>query len=706
MSTTADVAALSGEKPQNVTTVFVGLMLGMLLAAVSQTIISPAMPRIVAELGGIEHYSWIAVSTLLASTVVVPIVGKLSDLFGRKAFYVAGILVFLASSVIAAMARDFNTFIVARVVEGLGMGTMMPLSQAIIGDLIPPRERGKYQGYMGGVFGLASVIGPLVGGWITEHLDWRWLFWVNLPVGLVALGFIVPFMRIPHQRRPHRIDYAGFVTLSVGLTATLLATTWGGSTFPWASPEIVGLYALGAVSLALFVWAESRAAEPVIPLRLWKSGIFTFSNLAILCIAMAMFGSIYFIPVFVQGVIGAGVAQSGAVLTPMMLSLVVMSAVNGQIVSRTGRYKVPVLVGIALVGAGFFLLAQMDRQTGYGAIVRNMVLIGAGLGMAMQTYVIIVQNAVGREDLGVATATTQLFRSVGSSVGVAVLGTLMTQGMAREAAAHLPPEVLARMGAEMAGGEGLNAGAILDPAILARLPPAAVEGLREALAAALHPVFVAGLPFVGLAFLLTLLIREIPLRRTTGPGPSEAGREVLAELAQAGEGDDEPVLGAPNPAYRGRAGFLGLVYAFLAEEAEREGRETLREVVGRLGGGDLAEGRARLGRVGGALMRECGDGTGAAAPSQADARPAAGVAEAGCLAGLDPVREFERALADRPPELRTHLRQLVESAGRRSEPALTPDDLEALERIGVAAAAALLLDLSARRGGEAGAPDG
>ncbi|HEX8276576.1 MAG TPA: MDR family MFS transporter [Longimicrobiaceae bacterium] len=698
MSTTADVA--TGGKPQNVTTVFIGLMLGMLLAAVSQTIISPAMPRIVAELGGIEHYSWIAVSTLLASTVIVPIVGKLSDLFGRKAFYVAGILVFLASSVIAAMARDFNTFIVARVVEGLGMGTMMPLSQAIIGDLIPPRERGKYQGYMGGVFGLASVIGPLVGGWITEHLDWRWLFWVNLPVGLVALGFIVPFMRIPHQRRPHRIDYAGFVTLSVGLTATLLATTWGGSSFPWASPQIVGLYALGAASLGLFVWAESRAAEPVIPLRLWRSGIFTFSNLAILCIAMAMFGSIYFIPVFVQGVIGAGVAQSGAVLTPMMLSLVVMSAVNGQIVSRTGRYKVPVLVGIALVGAGFFLLTQMDRQTGYGAIVRNMVLIGAGLGMAMQTYVIIVQNAVGREDLGVATATTQLFRSVGSSVGVAVLGTLMTQGMAREAAAHLPPEALARMGAEMAGGEGLNAGAILDPAILARLPPAAVEGLRDALAAALHPVFVAGLPFVGLAFLLTLLVREIPLRRTTGPGAGEAGREVLTELAQAGEGDDEPVLGAPNPAYRGRAGFLGLVYAFLAEEAEREGRETLREVVGRLGGGDLAEGRARLGRVGGALMRECGDGTGAAAPPPTGARPA-GIAQAGCLAGLDPVREFERALADRPPELRTHLRQLVESAGRRSEPALTPDDLEALERIGVAAAAALLLDLAARRSGEA-----
>lgn len=698
MSTTAD-AIRPEEDRRNVTTVFIGLMLGMLLAAVSQTIISPAMPRIVAELGGIEHYSWIAVSTLLASTVIVPIVGKLSDLYGRKAFYVAGILVFLASSVIAGMARDFNTFIVARVVEGLGMGTMMPLSQAIIGDLIPPRERGKYQGYLGGVFGLASVIGPLLGGYITEHLTWRWLFFVNLPVGLVALGFIVPFMRLPHQRRPHRIDYAGFVTLSVGLTATLLATTWGGSTFPWVSPQILGSYALGAVSLGLFVWAESRAVEPVIPLRLLRSGIFTFSNLAILCVAMAMFGSIYFIPVFVQGVIGASVSQSGAVLTPMMLSLVVMSAVNGQIVSRTGRYKLPVLVGIALVGVGFFLLTRMDRGTGYGAIVRNMVLIGAGLGMAMQTYVIIVQNAVRREDLGVATATTQLFRSVGSSVGVAVLGTLMTQGMAREAARHLPPEVLAGMAGSVRGGE-LNAGSILDPAVMARLPAAAVEGLRDALAAALHPVFVAGLPFVGLAFLATLLIREIPLRRTTGPGPGEAGREVLTELSQAGEDDGGPVLGAPNPAYRGRAGFLGLMYAFLAEEAERDGRGTLREVVQRLGGGDFAEGRARLGRVGAALMRECGDAMGAAAPPEGEPRAAAGAGA--WLADLDPVLEFERALADRPPELRAHLRQLVESPGRRAEAVLTPDDLEALERIGVAASAALLLDLAARRRGEDG----
>ncbi len=696
MSTTA-AGARPEEAPRNVATVFAGLMLGMLLAALSQTIISPAMPRIVAELGGMEHYSWIAVSTLLASTVTVPIIGKLSDLYGRKKFYVGGILVFLVSSVIAGMARDFNTFIVARVVEGFGMGTMMPLSQAIIGDLISPRERGKYQGYMGGVFGLASVIGPLVGGYITEHLTWRWLFFVNIPVGLIALGFIVPFMRIPHHRRKHRIDFAGFATLSVGLTAVLLATTWGGSSYPWTSPQVLGLYALGAASLVLFLFAESRAEEPVIPLHLWRSGIFTFSNLAVLCVAMAMFGSIYFIPVFVQGVVGASVGQSGAVLTPMMLSLVIMSAVNGQIVSRTGRYKVPVLVGIALVGVGYLLLAQMDRNTGYAAIVRNMVLIGAGLGMAMQTYVIIVQNAVRREDLGVATATTQLFRSVGSSVGVAVLGTLMTQGMAREASRHLPPEVLEGFGEGMAAGE-LSAGAILDPAVMASLPPAAVEGLREALALALHPVFVAGLPFVGLAFLATLMIREIPLRRSVEPSPTEAGREVLAELAQASEADEEPVLGVPNPEYQARVGFLGLLFDRLAVESERDGRDTLREVVSRLGEGDPALGRARLGRVSGALLREGADGTGASAPSRDEPT----VREGSRPAVLDPVREFERALAGRPPELREHLRALMERQAPGGEPALTPDDLEALERIGVAASAALLLDLRERSGRRAG----
>lgn len=676
--------------PRNVTTVFVGLMLGMLLASISQTIVAPAMPRIVAELGGMEHYSWIAVSTLLASTVIVPIVGKLSDLFGRKAFYVGGIVVFMASSVIAALSQSFGTFIVARVVEGLGMGTMMPLSQAIIGDLIPPRERGRYQGYMGAVFGLSSVIGPLVGGYLTDHFSWRALFWINPPFALVALGFIIPFMHVPHQRRRAPIDYAGFVTLTVGLTTILLATVWGGTTYPWGSPQIIGMFVGGAAVLALFVWVESRAEEPVIPLRLWKSSIFTCANLANMAVAMGMYGAIYFIPVFVQGVIGTSITSSGAVLTPMMLALVTMSALNGQLISRTGRYKAPVLLGIVLIGAGFYLLTRMDRYTTSSQVMANMVVIGAGLGMAMQTFVLVVQNAVPREDLGVATATTQLFRSIGSSAGIAILGTIMTTGMARELARHVPAAAASMRGAP-AGGE-LNAGAVLDPATLANLPPQVVEGIREALAAALHPVFVAALPFIGVAFVAAVLIREVPLRRTTAPTPEDAGRGVLAEMAQAAPGDAEPVLGTPNPVYRERTAFLGLVFGLLAEQADRPGLERVREMVRRMGQGDVEVGRRRLERLGCALLREGEDNGNGTAPRPAPGEPCP---EMERMEGLDPLAEFEAALAARPSELREHVRALLTDPTQRPESVLTPADLDTLERIGVAVSAALLLDLTA-----------
>lgn len=675
-----------GRKTSNVATVFTGLMLGMLLGAVSQTIIAPAMPRIVSDLGGMEHYSWIAVSTLLASTVVVPIVGKLSDLFGRKSFYVGGICVFIASSALAAVAPTFNIFMLARVLEGIGMGTMMPLSQAIIGDLVSPRERGKYQGLMGAVFGLASVVGPLVGGFITDHYSWHWLFLINIPVALIAMGFIIPFMHLPVQeKRAHRIDYGGFITLTIGLTTILLATAWGGTTYPWDSVEIVGLYGTGAVALVLFIWIETRAAEPVIPLRLWKNGIFTFSNLANMTVAMGMFGAIYFIPVFVQGVMGASITGSGAILTPMMLSLVVMSTINGQIISRTGRYKIPVLVGVVLLGIGFYLLTLMDRTTTHGEMVRNMILIGVGLGMSMQTYVLVVQNAVSRADLGVATSTTQLFRSIGSSTGIAILGTVMSQGLVREIAQHLPAGASAALASGAPAGEG-GIGSMLNPELLSHLPPAVVEGLRDALAAALHPVFVAALPFIGVAFLATLFIREIPLRRSAHVSAEEAGKDVLVELNQASAVDEEPVLGAPNETYRARVEFLGLLFGLLARHDGTE-HPRLRQILERLGEGDPALGRRRLERLARALVSEGADGRGRALLRQVEAGETADVPE------LNPASEFERALRSRPPELVDRLRAMAAREPSAGSPGLTPDDLESLEHVGVAACTAMLMDL-------------
>lgn len=665
--------ATPAPQPLNIRAIFAGLMLGMLLAALSQTIVSPAMPRIVAELGGMDHYSWIAVSSLLASTVIVPIVGKLSDLFGRKPFYVGGIILFMAASVLAGLAPDFPTLIVARVVQGFGMGTMMPLSQAILGDIVAPRDRGKYQGLLGAAFGVASVAGPLAGGWITDHFTWRWLFLVNIPVALVALGFIIPFMHVPHVRRQHAIDYGGFITLTLALTTLLLAIVWGGTEYPWGSWQIIGLLGFGVAMLAVFISIERRVPEPVIPLRLWRNSIFSLSNIANMLVAMALFGAIYYVPVFVQGVIGASVTQSGAILVPESLSMIGMSIVTGLLISRTGRYKGFLLIGLLLMGSGFYLMTRMDASTTIGEVLRNIVIVGFGIGMALQTYTLIVQNAVKQADLGVATATTQLFRSIGATTGVALLGTVMTSSMARELQAHLPQM------SESMGDAELNAGALLDPEVTASMPPEVLEAIRESLSAALHPVFVATLPLVALAFLATAFIREIPLRRTLQTEPAEAGKEILAEMNQAGATDHVPVLGQTDPAYRARSEFVGLVLELLAADRAPSGSK-LGAILERIGAGDAELGRVRLGKVGCALRRDCTDG-----PEAATLVPP--LPEAPDLAAA---QEFERALSERPADMSERLRKLVEGNGEKG--GLTPDDLASLERIALVVAAAHLVD--------------
>ena len=515
---------------RGVMAVFAGLMLGSLIASLNLTLVAPALPTIVAELGGLADYSWIPISAMLASTIVVPVAGKLSDIYGRKPLYMAGVVVFAVGSALSGLAPNFWFLVFARFVQGAGMGFIMPLSQSIIGDIISPRERGKYQGMMGASFGLASIVGPAAGGFITEHFTWRWLFFVNLPIAAITLVVIAVYMHVPNERRRHAIDAWGSITLSAGISCVLLATVWGGNQFAWTSWQILGLYLAGAILLVAFVWVELRAGEPVLPLRLWKSSVFTYSNIASVGVAMSMFGAIYFLPVFVQGVIGNSVTSSGAILVPMLVAMIVTSVIGGQLISRTGRYKTQLLAGLAVMGAGYYLLTTFNVSTTNQEVIVAMILIGLGLGASMQAYVLIVQNSVRREDLAVATSTTQLSRSIGAAIGLAILGTILNQGMSTALAKYLPPAVVQKL---QASDSTAGATAVFDPTQLAHLPPAIAVGIRHGLADALHPVFMAGLPIIAIAFVVTLLIEELPLRQTAHVA---AGRRTGAVALEAEQG--------------------------------------------------------------------------------------------------------------------------------------------------------------------------
>ena len=512
---------------RGVLAVFAGLMLGSLIASLNLTLVAPALPTIVAELGGLADYSWIPISAMLASTIVVPVAGKLSGICGRKPLYMTGVVVFALGSMLSGLAPNFWFLVFARFVQGAGMGFLMPLSQAIIGDIISPRERGKYQGVMGASFGLASIVGPAAGGFITQYYSWRWLFFVNVPFAALTLLVVALYMHVPNERRRHALDVGGSVTLSLGVTCALLATVWGGTQYAWTSWQIIGLYSGAVVLLAAFVWFEMRAEEPVLPLHLFKSSIFTFSNIASIGVAMTMFGAIYFLPVFVQGVIGNSVTSSGAILVPMLVAMIVTSVVSGQIISRTGRYKLPLIIGTALMGLGYVILGTMNIDTTNVEVVVAMVLIGLGLGTAMQTYTLVVQNSVSREDMAVATSTTQLSRSIGAAIGLAILGTILTQGMASAMPKYVPPSVLANLHASGAG----SAEAVFDPAQLAHLPSAIEAGIRHGLADALHPVFIAGIPIIAISLVATFLIRELPLRQTAhvAAGRRQDQNQVPAE---------------------------------------------------------------------------------------------------------------------------------------------------------------------------------
>jgi EmrB/QacA subfamily drug resistance transporter len=493
--------------------IFVGLVLGMLVAVTNQTLVSPAMPVIVADLGGIEHYSWIATSTLLAVAVSVPVIGKLSDIYGRRGFYIAGLIIFMLGSILAGVAQGFWWLVAARAIQGLGMGALQTLSLTILGDIVSPRERGRYMGYLGGVFGVALIAGPLAGGWITDAFSWRWLFFINLPLGVSALAFIVVFLHLPHASSRHSLDYVGFVTLGLGLCAVLLATSWGGTQYPWGSWQVISLCIAAAALLTGFIINENYVEEPTLPLGFWKNPVFTLSNVSNMAVAMAMYGAVFFIPVYAQGVIGVSVTNSGALLIPLMFSAIVVSILVGRLITRTGRYKGFVLAGLIAMGAGYYLLTRLGYGSTQADLTVAMVVLGLGLGAVMQTYILIVQNARSREDLGIATSITQLTRSIGATFGTAIFGTVMVSRMKTEIPKHLPSEALNSSRAErFTGGSGV--GSLFDPGALGQLAPAIASGIREGLAAAMHSVFLVGLPIIGVALAASIFIKDLPLRDT------------------------------------------------------------------------------------------------------------------------------------------------------------------------------------------------
>jgi EmrB/QacA subfamily drug resistance transporter len=483
--------------------VFTALMLGMFLAALDQTIVATALPTIVGDLGGLNHLSWVVTAYLLASTVSTPIYGKLGDMYGRKHIFLGAIVIFLAGSMLAGLSQSMAELIGFRAIQGVGAGGLIVSAQAIIGDIVPPRDRGRYMGLMGAVFGISSVAGPLLGGFFVDNLSWRWVFYVNVPIGAVAVAIVSLRLHLHAARRRHRIDYLGAGLLAGGVSALILLTTWGGNQYAWGSSTILALGIIGVLLLALFVWQETRAAEPILPLDLFRSRIFTVANAMGFTIGMAMFGAIVFIPLYLQLVYGASPTSSGLRMIPLMAGLLVAAIFSGRLISRIGRYRIFPIVGTAVLVVGMLLLSRLGVGTAPWLASAYMVVVGVGIGLVMQVLVLVVQNDARPNQMGVATSTATFFRSVGGSFGVALFGAIFASRLSH-ALSELPPESL----------KYLRGGVHLSPAQAAKLPPGVHEDFLAAFSHSLHGVFLWGMALAVIPFGLSWLLREIPLRTT------------------------------------------------------------------------------------------------------------------------------------------------------------------------------------------------
>ena len=511
-----DAATMDAPAPlehKQVLVVFSGLLLVLLLAALDSTIVSTALPTIVGELGGLEHLAWVVTGYLLAQTIVTPIYGKLGDLYGRKLVLQSAIVLFLAGSALCGMSQSMTQLILFRFIQGLGGGGLNVTTQAAVGDIVSPRERGRYQGIFGAVFGLASIAGPLLGGYFTTHLSWRWIFYVNLPLGIIALVVLAATLPAQSQRRSHAIDYVGAGLLAVVLSGTTLVADVGGTAYPWSSGLVLGLIAITVISLAGFVLAERRAQEPVLPPHLFGQRTFTLTSLIGLIVGFALFGSVTYLPVYLQLVKGVGPTQSGLEMLPMMGGMLLTSIVSGQLISRTGRYKRFPILGTAVMSVGLFLLSRLDVSSSSLMAGFDMLLLGLGLGMVMQVLVIAVQNSVDYSDLGVATSGATLFRLIGGSLGTAVLGAIFASRLDANLTRLMP----AGMDAHPSGGMTTDA--------LSRMPAAARAAYLQAFTASLSTIFLVATTVCVLGFLLAWVLPERRLRETIAASASDAGTD-------------------------------------------------------------------------------------------------------------------------------------------------------------------------------------
>ncbi|MFI1457886.1 DHA2 family efflux MFS transporter permease subunit [Streptomyces roseus] len=510
--------------------VFGTIMLGVLLAALDQTIVGTALPTIVADLGGGEHMSWVVTSYLLAETVATVLVGKFGDLFGRKLIFQISAIIFITGSFLCGLASNMSLLILWRGVQGIGAGGLMVTSMALIADVVPLRERGKYQGAIGAVFGVATVIGPLLGGLFTDHLSWRWAFYVNVPIAIlvvVAAARTIPSVRAAGGTR---IDYLGIALVAVGSSALILATSWGGNEYAWGSATIIGLFVLGVVALALFCLVETRAAEPMLPMRLFRNPVFTVCSVLSFVVGFAMLGAMTFLPTYLQFVDGDSATVSGVRTLPLVIGLLIASVFSGNVTSKTGRYRIFPIVGSLVMGIGLYLLSRMGSQTGAWLESLYMFVLGAGIGLCMQVLTIAVQNTVDYADLGTATSGVTFFRTLGSSFGTAVFGTIYANTLAPE---------LEKAVAEAARATGT------DPAQLAKtaqspqgvhgLDPAAAAPVVEAYTQALHTVFLWTVPVAAIGFVVALFLKQVPLRDSARAASTDMGDGFASPASASGD---------------------------------------------------------------------------------------------------------------------------------------------------------------------------